>query len=519
MITRIKAHLPVLLAIFFIIIASVLFLWSTEQGIGIRGDSTIYLSTAVNLLNGNGFVFNGEPMTAYAPLYPAVLAFTGLFNPDLLAAARWLHLILYVVNLLLFAGIFYTLTNRNLLAGGLASIIFITSKTVIYVHTITWSEPLFIMLMFSACLLLARYFVTQKWKFLLFGSILCGLAVLTRYAGLALIPAVALGILILSAQPLRKRFVALMAFCSIAILPMAVWAIRNMLITQNGQQAARALIFHPRSITTLGRELTSLFYMFIFPGEGSKYWMAAVIVLLTLCLFVLLGILWKNRRFYLDSHRYETSILGLTVLMLVSFLVTVFGSITFVDAAIPITERIFIPAMLLIIISAFSAIFMLSWLKKGEWLYWASIVLMVLFFHFNIADTRAFTKIIHREGIGFNSIPWKNSETISSMTELDAGQVIYSNSADILIALTGRPVIVPFPLKYTPRYGLENSHYQQEMMDMCDNVKNGDAIIVYMTDIERAYFTGYEELVNTCQFPSRVEFSDGVIFGNITADS
>ena len=75
---------------------------ATRQGIAITTDSTVYITVARNLLQGQGFVQSpGTPLTHFPPLYPAALALSGILGGDLLVGAKWLQILLYVANSLL----------------------------------------------------------------------------------------------------------------------------------------------------------------------------------------------------------------------------------------------------------------------------------------------------------------------------------------------------------------------------------------------------------------------------------
>ena len=74
-----------------ILAALLTLLRGSAYGAGFRQDSSSYLSVAQNLLAGNGFTtWNGDVYYG-CPLFPAVLAFTGLFGLDAVEAAGYVN--------------------------------------------------------------------------------------------------------------------------------------------------------------------------------------------------------------------------------------------------------------------------------------------------------------------------------------------------------------------------------------------------------------------------------------------
>ena len=75
-----------------------IFLWSTSFGIGVEPDSAVYISTARSVVSGDGFQAQGKPLTHFPPGYSALLSVSGLWNADPADGARYIHAVLYVLN-------------------------------------------------------------------------------------------------------------------------------------------------------------------------------------------------------------------------------------------------------------------------------------------------------------------------------------------------------------------------------------------------------------------------------------
>ncbi len=203
-------------------------LFITRWGVGLSYDSVSYIAIARDLLNGRGYptALWFYRTTHWPPLLPLVLAAIGTLRIDPLIGARWLNTGLFAANIALVGAI----VNRY---GGLfwpsvlASYVILASPTTLMIHAMAWSEPLFIFLGFLGILLLADY-IDRRVPVLLFASAsaVAG-AFLTRYVGGALVVAGALGLLLLTAKPLRTRLIDAAIFVAVSSLPTLLWMLRN----------------------------------------------------------------------------------------------------------------------------------------------------------------------------------------------------------------------------------------------------------------------------------------------------
>jgi hypothetical protein len=114
-------------------------LYSTVWGAVLSDDSYYYISSARNLLAGNGF----DLTTHFPPILPLLLSGIGLFKLDPLITVRWLNAFLFGLNILTIAWIIRLLTNSLVgsLLGALMALIF---SSLIVVHSGAMSEALYI---------------------------------------------------------------------------------------------------------------------------------------------------------------------------------------------------------------------------------------------------------------------------------------------------------------------------------------------------------------------------------------
>jgi hypothetical protein len=106
------------------------------------------------------------------------------------------------------------------------------------------SEALFIFLTLAALAALVAYLRTDRWPLLVVSAVAAGLASLTRYVGVSLVPVGVLGILLWGAGPRRDRIARAATFGLMAALPFVLWMIRNQVVGGAGL-ANRQVRFHP----------------------------------------------------------------------------------------------------------------------------------------------------------------------------------------------------------------------------------------------------------------------------------
>ena len=232
------ALLLAVLSIFFMLL---LLLRGVTYGAGVTPDSVAYISTARNLLAGNGFtLWNGQIYLDYPPLFPILLAFIGIFGPDPADTAGYVNAFLFGLTIFLssrwlqqyilpphdptWRAIRTWLLIWTVVALGLSLPLTIVASRVL-------SEPLFILLTTSSLFTFDKFLHTGKRSSLTLSAIFAALACLTRYIGIA-IPATMLLLLLCKrdATPLTKaKNAALYAF--ISGIPISVWLLRNFLVT------------------------------------------------------------------------------------------------------------------------------------------------------------------------------------------------------------------------------------------------------------------------------------------------
>ncbi len=141
-----KKQLATLSFIAAAVIGMVVLRVSTTKGVGIGGDATIYMTSAQNLLDGEGFGLIGPRgefriMPYFAPLFPLVLTIPGLLGASMETTAHWLNTLLFGALIWLAASETMRAT-KSLPAAWLAALLVIASPVLVPVYSWAMSEPL-----------------------------------------------------------------------------------------------------------------------------------------------------------------------------------------------------------------------------------------------------------------------------------------------------------------------------------------------------------------------------------------
>ena len=214
--------LPVVLAVLG---AVLVLLRNHPYGPGLHFDAINYIGTARNLLAGEGWIeFHGGRYAAYAPMYPTLLALSGLvsgFDPRAIAGP--LNALLFGLTVFVAARWLLELITSRWLAlwGGLAAALSL-SLTAMASHAMT--EPAFILFVTLALFCMDRYLRGRRVA-LIWAGLFTSLAWLTRYAGVAAVITLLPFLLFQSGVRLLEKLKRTAVFGLIAGLPIGLWAI------------------------------------------------------------------------------------------------------------------------------------------------------------------------------------------------------------------------------------------------------------------------------------------------------
>ncbi len=506
-----KSSTVILAFAILFVISVVLILWITPLGAGVSPDSTVYIKTAQNLLSGQGYTFDGQPFSWYPPLYPAILAAFGFLLKDFVQAARLLGALLFGVNITLVGVIVHQATGRNLLAATLAMLFTAASAAILEMHSMAFSEPAFITLTLAGLLLLIMYVRRPGLALLVSSALAIGLGCLTRYIGIAFIPA---GVLVIiwgeRKLPARDRLLFPLLWLALAGLPLAIFVIRTWLFSASVGPGAFSA--HPVPLAEfLSRSvITILNYILPLP-QALRYKLVFLGGFGILAAFLLVRAYHKH---WAGAHWYSITALtaGVSSLFFISYLIFLYLSMSYFAASTPVDARLLSPVFFLLTIAVFSFVAAIARPLRAFPLWGCFLLLAVLLTGLKLPSAVTFAKAMRLDGLGYTSRAWRSSATISFLNTHRVTLKIYSNGSDALGFLTTTDA-VGLPMLVNTSTTQANPNYLYQLAAMCDQLSQGNALVLYFSTIQRSFFPTPADVIAACKVPVLFRFSDSIIYG------
>ena len=201
------------------------FIVTFRYGAGLATDGARYLSTAENLINGNGFIeYLGVPLTQFPPVYSIIIAIIGLITrADVFVIAQYLNILTFGLTIWLAGKFFRKLFPENIIYAYIGSAIFATSLSLLRMASNILSDLMFLALTIVFLGLATNYIEQPSRKNLLSLGLLCAISPLLRYAGLTHILTVSLIIFLLHRKEWLKGILQAGLFGLLTSLPTMFW--------------------------------------------------------------------------------------------------------------------------------------------------------------------------------------------------------------------------------------------------------------------------------------------------------
>ncbi|MCE1253863.1 MAG: hypothetical protein LWX83_09970 [Anaerolineae bacterium] len=498
--SRLPALLPYVMILLLALMSAAALTLATRWGPGVGGDATIYMTSAQNLVNGRGLGLidpqgNFRLLPYFPPFLSLVLSAISLTGADMLSAVRWL-------NIFCFAGLVYLAGDstyrfsRSWLAGLLASFVIAFSPVLIPVYSWAMSEPLSAFLGFSALVLVVYYLQKpHKQPLFLSAALLSGLSLLTRYAALAFVLTGAAAILFLLNRSWRERFIKAVSFGLIALIPMLIWIVYDVLNTttvgSRSMETLADMIGRFYSFWPLLKEALlfwlipeSWFYQPLYPSSINSILVPAAILILaawSACLF------WQMRRRWSELDKRFLHLFIVLAGFILLYLLIIFGVYLTTYPPITIANRMLSPihTAILWMITLLGAISFYVW-KEKRLVYGTLVFVLICFSLFYGWRSVRIVKDYYESGLGYTSLAWQQSPTIAAVRDLPADTLIVTNETNAVLFLTGRSAY-PLAEIYQDKPAESFSRFGDGNTDKDDGqklFKEGKAVFVLFDTID-----------------------------------
>lgn len=433
---------------------------ATRDGVGISADSVIYISVGREIAAGHGAVVPfGTPQptplgTRVGPLLPMVLSVTDRFGADPVMAARWLNALLFAGTVWL-VGIIIRRATGLLWLAVCGSAFVATSRLMLAIHEMAWTEPIFLFLSTAAMFLLALHTSTGKIRPLAAACMMMLLCLLARWAGAALI-VTAFVCLMLGNLSWRRKALAACFVTLLLCLPMfsggPIW-LRYIVqclrvgpaITQPDSSDRAELVSNLASAADFVADWVwpRRLWRSSFNSVGNVAAAALVLaVLAALTLRARTSAAFKKPAGNAGLRAHLCWVMGLLLAAYPLFLlaVLIFFGKNRIGWSSRILSPLLIPGMLLAVLGGCSL-----WDDAGRRRRVAVVALLTclagLAIRLPLSVIRSI-ELAHASGAGsegFHDAKWRASETIAAIKDLPAETALYTNAPDAIYFLAGRP--------------------------------------------------------------------------------
>jgi len=521
-----KISLPAM--IFFAVSGFFMIVFVTSKwGIGLSPDSAGYLAGAKNIINGKGISLiydsNGNPLMTWLPwtdneinhlfpwppFFPLVLSIFGFMKINLIEAGRWLNAALFGANIFLI-----TLIVKKYLKSFFllifAPIILITSGDMIKIHSMLWSEPLFIFLSLLGFIFLINFLENKKILFLLIASLFFSLAFFTRTVGISLAAASAAAVLFYSELKIKNRIIYTAISVLIGFLPFSIWTLINRFLYGTSQAE---FIFHPLTLSSYSQVMDTISLWFLPDDISLKFRIIIITVLIIVIISVASFIAFKNKKRNMDeNYKLNSKIISIFLFFILFYFIALLVSSYFFNAAIGIGDyRLSIPIPLSIfIVFLFFLKRFLDFYSSKEGVKIIAYAFCGFFIAASLSNSVAID--LYKNGHWYSSKNWYESETIKELKKIQEPQIpIYTNEPSaIYLFLDRNPTRLP--AKNNIHTARVNPNYEKDLNKIMDEIKEKDGLIVFFDSGWYSVFPKENEIKNNFQLLLVKDTCDGAIY-------
>ncbi len=493
------------LIIWFPILLSVGIYWTmTRYGIGLTPDSISYIGIADSIKEGKGLLVPyGFPpnlqLTQFPPIYPLIIALFSFLGFPIINSAQLLNFI-FLLFFLLISNEILKLINPDIFWTRFALLSFLSfSATSLIIFSMAWSEPLMMTLGLAAFLLLIKNEKKQNKLVMFIVGMLLALAVLTRYAGVTFLGAAFIHTLISRNQNWKHKIINSVLLTAPGLIILTGWLSYNHFSAGNATN--RTLSFHMISTSAIQQLLNTISSWFLIPATAST-----IIKLLSILLVCLIICFSLYSLFLKNTKSSSNSIVTLLLIFIFFYGVFIVFSKLFLDANIPFDFRILSP----IFYCLFFLIIMINKLRfpiftKTKILNYFLPIILILFSVISVSQNLQLIKSSHQNGIGFNQLNWRNSDSLHFLIQQSDATIYISNAPEPVYYYTHRPVY-SLPKNYLKMQQSVNNQFEDQMLNLNEYLQNQPTLFIFFDNIpgssvdEIATISRYFNLVHLGKF-------------------
>jgi hypothetical protein len=457
-----------------------------------------------------------KPITTFPPFYSFALAVTEWIGLGVHAGVRLLGGAGFGLTILLVGlGVLYATHSGvfALLSAGLV----LTSSALIDVFSWALSESLFIPLSIASIVGLVIFLRSGKSQYLWIVGVTSGLALLTRYAGVALVAALGLIILLDRTMDRKHRLRSIGLFLVLSLLPIGIFLVRNLVLT--GSLANRPLPRWYAPDLALIQSAGNIVVSWFIPAVDLEIpnWLSGLV---PLALVLALGLTMRHAWLQVTTSQRssEDRSVAWTILIAASFayfyIALLVVSISMVDVNIQtlfyaVGERLLLPvyASVLLILAL---LFFTAWRRGTRVRQMAVLGIALAFLGLQVvAGLREFQSL-RSEGRGYNSGIWRNSQSLEYVRGLPEVP-IFTNDLGAVYLLTDRYATY-IPTKFNPSTRQPRTDYAANLGQMRQTLRQNGGVILILGSNPwgRLDQDHLEDLIDGSSLVA--EFGDGLIF-------
>jgi hypothetical protein len=452
------------------------------------------MAAAKNIVSGNGASilkdsFGNSVMTwppwrdnevihlfPWPPFYSAVLSIFGFLKINLFLAARFLNALLFGLNIFLVT-YFIRRYLRSSFLMIFAAIVLITSRQMIEIHSMLWSEPLFIFLGLTGFMFLFYFLENKKSLFLLAASLFFGLAFFTRTIGISLVATGAFAVLLYSGMKLKNKIVYSALSVFVGLLPFLVWTLKNRLAYGSNSTEIMFLPLHIRYYSSILDTLS----LWIIPYKASlKIRIILIAIIIVVLISISIFIAYKNNRKNLDNeYKLNSKIIRTLLFFILFYFIALLMARHFFDESITIGDsRILILALI-----AIFTVFIFFLKRFIDFFYEKENIKLLAYLFCGLMITSILWNTnfisLYKYGHWYSTNAWYSSETLIELKKIQkVNTPIYTNEPAVIYLFLERGSM-QLPEKSNMRTGKLNSNYQEELNKTLQEAKENAGLIVF----------------------------------------